>query len=395
MKIFVPAMGRVNTRNRDGSEVRFAEMAKEWIARGEDLHILLPEREVDVLSQQGVRGATLQVLKEPVGSERDSLSNVLIVYAVRMLQSLRVKYPAPVDVIYAPSDFLVDTIPAFLCKLRNKRARLFVCVFLLAPHPLKGYQGIHTDRRRFPTARGVLYYLTQKITIRLTRRLHGKLLVLNNADRDTLIESGVAGADVIVVSMGVDVDGFSRTPADVHGEYDGIFLGRLHPQKGVLDLIEIWKRVCAKRSSSRLAVVGGGDEWWFDQLRRRIEAEGLQANIDLLGFRAGEEKVKLLKSAKCLVIPSYYESWGMVAIEAMSCGLPVVAYDLPVFRDIFPQGMVRVPIGDTDAMADAVLTLTTEPEYAGRLSREAVSHARKFEWGAIADAELRVLAGQR
>ncbi len=394
MRIFVPAMGRVNTRNRDGSEVRFAEVAKEWIALGEDLHVLLPEREVDVLLQQGVCGATLQVLNEPIRSERDSLANVLIVYAVRMLQSLRVKYPVPVDVIYAPSDFLVDTLPAFLCRLKNKRARFFVCVFLLAPHPLTGYQGIHTGRRRFPTARGVLYYLTQKIAIKLTRKLGGKLLVLNSMDKQGLIDQGVPAADVRVVPMGVRVEEFARTPTDSPGTYDGIFVGRLHPQKGVLDLIEIWSKVCAKRPSSRLAIVGGGDEWWSDQLRRRAEAAGLQDNIDVLGFRAGKEKIKLLKSSKCLLLPSYYESWGMVAIEAMSCGLPVVAYDLPVFREIFRQGMVRAPIGDTDAMADAVLTLMTMPEEIERLSLEAVSHARKYDWGAIADAELRVLAGQ-
>lgn len=394
MKIFVPAMGRVNTRNRDGSEVRFAEMAKEWIERGEELHILLPEREVDVLSQQGVRGAALHVLKEPVRLQSDSLANVLAVYAVRMVQSFFVKYPVPVDVIYAPSDFLVDTIPAFLCRLRNKQARLFVCVFLLAPHPLKGYQGVYASGIRLPSARGLLFYLTQRIAIGLTRKLGGKLFVLNSMDRQGLIEKGVPAAEVYVVPMGVRVEEFARTSPGNPGAFDGIFLGRLHPQKGVFDLIEVWSKVCASRPESRLAVVGGGGEWWSDELRRRARAAGLNGNIEILGFKAGEEKIKLLKSAKFLLMPSYYESWGMVAIEAMTCGLPVVAYDLPVFREIFPQGMVRVPIGDTNAMADAVLALMTRPEQAERLAREAVSHARKHDWGAIADAELQVLAGQ-
>ena len=129
MRIFVPAMGRINTANRDGSEVRFAEIAKQWVRKGLSLTLLLPEREVAVLKGQGVEGVEFKVLPEPFRSEKDHLGNILLIYAFRLLQCFCIRYPRNIDIIYVPSDFLVDVLPGILCKLKNKTARLVVCLF--------------------------------------------------------------------------------------------------------------------------------------------------------------------------------------------------------------------------------------------------------------------------
>ena len=60
----------------------------------------------------------------------------------------------------------------------------------------------------------------------------------------------------------------------------------------------------------------------------------------------GGEKIKILKQSRLFVLPSFYESWGMVAAEAMAAGLPVVAYSLPVYQDLFSKGINQVKIGD-------------------------------------------------
>jgi len=65
--------------------------------------------------------------------------------------------------------------------------------------------------------------------------------------------------------------------------------------------------------------------------------------VDLLGFRQGAEKVRLLKNAGCFCMPSHYESFGQVAVEAMACGLPVVAYDLAIYDEISPAAWCAAP----------------------------------------------------
>lgn len=394
MNIFIPAMGRVNTANRDGSEVRFSEIARRWLAWGERLVVMLPVRQIGVFESQGVKGMDYRVFPEPMTSQADSLGNVLLTYLWRLLRCLFIVYPKGMDAIYAPSDFLVDLIPALLAKLRNPKAKLTVCVFLIAPNPLKGYENVFRPRWRVPTLRGILYWTTQMVAIALARAFGATLLVLNSQDRDTLLTRGVNARAVTVVTMGVDAAQFDAvSPTTETPRYDGIFLGRLHPQKGLLDLIRIWRIVCDAKPDARLAVIGGGSDWWFGKLTRAIAAAGLTANVDLLGFRQGEEKIRLLKAAGVFCMPSHYESFGQVAVEAMACGLPVVAYSLKIYDELFPGAMVRLPQGDVAGFAAQVLALLNSPARRAEVVGQASTVAARFDWEAIARNEL-CLAGR-
>jgi len=392
MRIFIPAMGRVNTKNRDGSEVRFSEIARRWLAMGHELVVMLPRRQIGVFESQGVHGMDYRVFPEPFESEADSLGNVLKTYLWRLWRCLFMAYPRGMDAIYAPSDFLVDLIPALLAKLRNPGAKLTVCVFLIAPNPFRGYENVFRPRWRVPTVRGVLYWSTQMLAVGLTRLFGGRMLVLNSLDRDTLLARGVHPGAVTVVTMGVDMGEFRNvevlpdTPS-----YEGIFLGRLHPQKGLLDLVKIWRAVCDARPAARLGIIGGGSDAWFSRLKAEIEGAGLSSNVDLIGFKQGAEKVRLLKNAGCFCMPSHYESFGQVAVEAMACGLPVVAYNLAIYDEIFPGGMVRVPQGDVAGFAATVLGLMDDPARRSNLVAEAAKVAARFGWEAIAREELELV----
>jgi glycosyltransferase involved in cell wall biosynthesis len=392
MRIFIPAMGRVNTKNRDGSEVRFSEIAKRWLAWGQSLKVMLPRRQIGVFESQGVLGLDYQVFPEPFASEADSLGNVLKTYLWRLFRCLFVKYPRGLDAIYAPSDFLVDLIPALLAKLVNPRAKLTVCVFLIAPNPFKGYENVFRPRWRVPTLRGLLYYSTQAVAVCLARAFGARLLVLNAQDKHTLEARGIDGGFVEVVTMGVDAAVFDKVEITPETPvYEGIFLGRLHPQKGLLDLIRIWSLVCEKRPKARLGIIGGGSDWWFGKLGEEIARAGLSANVDLLGFKQGEEKIRLLKAAGCFCMPSHYESFGQVAVEAMAGGLPVVAYELAIYADIFPQGMVKLPQGDVAGFATQVLRVLDDQAWRTVLCDQARQVAAGFDWEAIAKRELSII----
>ena len=393
MRIFVPAMGRVNTRNRDGSEVRFAEIARQWLAQGVELLMLLPRREIGVLESQGVR-ATWRVHWEPLTSESDRLWNVLATYLWRIVTCPFASYPKGVDAVYAPSDFLFDLLPALLCRWKNPAARLVVCVFLIAPNPFRGYENVFGRKWKLPSIRGVLYYAAQWLSVALAKRAGATLLVLNSLDRQSLVAMGADPGRVHVVTMGVDMEFFRGvSPTPETPRYDGIFLGRLHPQKGLFDLVRIWRRVCDARPGSRLGIIGGGSDWWFAKLRQEIKEARLTEVVDLLGFRQGEDKVRLLKAAGCFVMPSHYESFGQVAVEAMASALPVVAYDLPIYREIFPTGMIITPLEDIEAFAGEVLAVLADPARRAAAVAASLDRAATFDWRAIAEREKGFVTG--
>lgn len=173
--------------------------------------------------------------------------------------------------------------------------------------------------------------------------------------------------------------------------YDGIFIGRLHPQKGLPDLVDIWERVVQKRPESKLAIIGGGSKEWSDWLESEIATRGLENNIDFLGFKIGEEKIKLLQSAKVFMMSSHYESWGMTAVEAMSAGLPVVGYDIPVFQEVFPEAMIKVPFEDKEAFVKQVLELLNDEYMRSQKAANSKSFVWRYDWSKVAEIELSIL----
>jgi len=386
LKIFVVALGRINTQNRDGSEVRFSQVTKKWVREGHELRILLPTRELSLLQNEGV-AAKYHVLSELIKSESESSLNVLTIYVLRLFQFAFYRLPDKFNIIYSPSDFLIDLIPAIFVKRRNKKAKLVVCVFLLAPNPSQ-------DRCQVSLSpiRGRLYYLSQRFGIFLMKKFADLFLVLNELDKKALSRYDV-GERVRVVNMGVDVKAVGTIKPSVQRMYDAIFVGRLTPQKGILDLIEIWNRVCQRKRGARLALVGGGSAKWIQTVVNEIKRNNLDNNVDFLGFREGREKFELLKSAKCFLMPSLYESWGMTVVEAMACALPVIAYDLPVFDSLFPYGMKKVPIGDVSAFAECVLDVLENEILRSKLAEEAQEMALKYDWDLVARQEMDLLKG--
>jgi len=106
---------------------------------------------------------------------------------------------------------------------------------------------------------------------------------------------------------------------------------------------------------------------------------GLQGNIIRAGYLEGDEKFRTLQQARVFVMPSWFESFGQVNLEAMKCGLPVVAYDLPVYG-VFKKGMVKVPVRDNVHMVDEILRLLDDSRMYEAQRAEALEFSAEFSW---------------
>ena len=200
--------------------------------------------------------------------------------------------------------------------------------------------------------------------------------------RRTLVEH--FGGDAVVIPNGVDVGFFAD--AEPRPEWSGGtigFVGRINePRKGLPTLLEALPRIIAARPDVRLLVAGKGDE---EEAVKGLPAE-VRSRIEFLGMVTDEEKASLLRSVDLYVAPNTGgESFGIILVEAMSAGAPVLASDLDAFRQVLDGGAAGqlFPVEDADALADAAIRLLGDPARLAELRESGSRHVRRFDWETV------------
>jgi phosphatidylinositol alpha-mannosyltransferase len=166
-----------------------------------------------------------------------------------------------------------------------------------------------------------------------------------------------------------------------------VFAGRHDPRKGLPTLVSAWPAI-HRRTGARLRVAGA-DPLAVRLLlgRRRVPDDG----VDVLGLLSQARLTEELLAAQILVAPSLgMESFGMVLARAFGCALPVVASDIPGYRDVVtPETGLLVPPGDADALAEAVVELLEDEPRRRSMGAAARRLAEeRYSWDAIAERLL-------
>ncbi len=185
--------------------------------------------------------------------------------------------------------------------------------------------------------------------------------------------------DYRVVPNGVDVERFrpSGAPRDPN---EVLFVGRPDGRKGLSVLLRALPRVLERRPEARLVIVGSRPE----QVKL---PKALLSSVELRGVVDEREIVRTMHSASLLCAPSTgAESFGIVLIEALAAGLPVLASDIPGYRAVVTPGRdgVLVPPGDPDALARSLTNLLLDGELRVRLSEAGLRTAQRYDWPTVA-----------
>ena len=160
--------------------------------------------------------------------------------------------------------------------------------------------------------------------------------------------------------------------------YDGCFFGRLHHQKGPLEMIEIWKKVINYKPNAKLAIIGNGTE--EKKIRDLIFKYKMDRNVELKGYLFGENKNKVLLSSKIMVHPAIYDTGGMAVCQGMSYAIPAVSFDLEGLKYTYPKGMIKINCFNTDEFANKIIHLLNNKEEYEKYSKEALDLANSWGW---------------
>lgn len=223
------------------------------------------------------------------------------------------------EFVYSASDFLPDSIPAAIYKIKGTK--------WVAGFYLKAFRD------------NPLHYYSQKMVKVLINWLADMVIVTNPTMYDVFpkkVKTWING--------GIDLSlaGLSDEPKI----YDAVFCGRIHPSKGIDELAQIWKLVREQKPNATLAVIGDGD-LGVDYLKGLI---GKNMGVTYFGYM-GDERFKVYKQSRVVLYPTplKYDHFSMAPIEAMACGCPCFSFKTPVISSMAGKGWVDLPTKESIA----------------------------------------------
>src|SRR3989344_4343394 len=228
------------------------------------------------------------------------------------------------DVIYSQSSIIDFLFLPWIVKLFDTKLRWYVLVENIVPPPHK---------RPGPFLRNLIPYIAFLIGDQLLRSANG-IFVLSTPLYDYY---KIRKINVIRIGeqYGIDLDIFKGSVSKSSPQFDAVYCGRLHEAKGVFDLIEVVKEVVKIKKNFVLGIMGDGSDDLKRRLSVRIATYRLKENIVFNGYVTGKRKGDILRRVGYFLFLSYDEAGGHAILEALACNKIVIAYNLPVYHEVF------------------------------------------------------------
>lgn len=267
-------------------------------------------------------------------------------------------------------------------------------VFLLRkPNVPVIYVANHTYAQQYKNLEKSIYRVLMKLE-RKGYKYAQRIVAISTTTKDSLVNDyQVPSEKITVIPVGVDVGIFK--PLDIKKIPNSVlYVGRLCERKGLYYLIESIKMVREAIPNIKLYLIGKGN--LREELQRLVEKHGLLRNVVFIGKVSEEELIKWYNRAEVFVLPSLFEGFGIVCIEAMACGVPVIGTKVPGIVDIIrdrDNGLL-VPPQDPDSLAKAIVQMLKDKglcKYLGERERKGI--LGKFDWSKISEEFIDLYKG--
>ena len=342
------------------------------------VHIILPRWVYEFLRSQ-IRikdNIVYHVVEEPVLPKNRF---TYLFYFIKAFFSIFMK-TENFDIIYCPGHQLELLFMALLAKFRNLGAKVIVWIHHLIPAPKERAQ--HGSKSLLDLVMDVLSFCTQEISITLMKKYANVIFTPTKYAQTEIIKRGFPPQRVIQIGNGVDLNRICGITTS-RKILDGCTIS-VYKRKGTAELLKMWSIVKKQKPFCKLAVIGSVES----SHRKLLSVLNLEKNVELYGFIPEEEKIRILKSCKFFISTSYEEGWSLSISEAMACKLPVVAYDLPVYKEVFEDKLITAPVGNINEMAKKIIFLLENPEDAKKIGEASREFVRRYDWSVVAEREL-------
>jgi D-inositol-3-phosphate glycosyltransferase len=255
--------------------------------------------------------------------------------------------------------------------------------------------------------------LEQQIRVDIERRtmaMADRIVAATDVDRSHMLDAYAANPrKIVVIPGGVNLDLFgpgerqaARRALGLGPEPTLLFVGRIQRLKGIDILIRAAAELRSDLGGLRVLVAGGTDDApgrqrseearELQRLRALVHELHLDDVVQFVGAVDQPGLPEYYRAADVTVMPSTYESFGLVAVESMACGTPVVASRVGGLATIVRDGEngALVPWRDPRLFADRIRPMLTDPAYAATLRRGALETAEQYSWGAVAERTVAV-----
>ena len=280
------------------------------------------------------------------------------------------------DIVHAQGSFAPYSTAAAL--VRTKYPTLLTAHGILAKE-LKFHKGINFIFILFihkPNER----YVVSKISNIIAVSLHVKNVI-----------SDMTQSQISVIQNGIDFEDIHNVQPHKSIEYPSIlFVGGLSKVKGIDTLLNAVPIIRKKILNLCLYVAGSGPE--ENKLKELVKELNIEENVNFLGYVSEIEKYSYYKSADVCVFPSIYEPFGIVLLEAMACGKPVVASNVGGIPFVVEEGKTGLLFesGNVEDLADKIMTILKNEELREKMGEAGRERAKEVTWDKIAERTVEV-----
>ena len=215
------------------------------------------------------------------------------------------------------------------------------------------------------------------------------ITISNFSKKDIVSQYNIKSGKVTVAYPGYNKDIFH--PRDSAKDYYIIYIGTIQPRKNLIRLIEAVARI----EDLKLVIVGktkgeGRQGWLYEETLQTPKRLGIANRVKFLGFVPTEDLPYLLSGAEAFVMPSLWEGFGIVVVEAMACGVPVIVSNTSSLPELVGKAGLMFDPYSVDQIEQAIRTIISDKKLRQKYSREALVQSRKFSWDKMARTVLKV-----
>jgi len=326
------------------------------------------------------KGHSIEVFASNIGSEEEKPKSI---------KNLTVRYLKAWDFAHTP------LIPSLFFKLTTISKDSVMHVHVSQPlipeiawliskiRKISYIAHVHVDIE--PTGKmGFLLPFYKKFFLKRVLRAASKIVVPTR-DYAALISKKyvIPEHKIAVIPYGVDLNNFKSISTELHNPIKLLFVGRLAKQKNIPLLINSLKKIIDKNDFNiELHVVGDGEE--KNKIALLIKALKLDDKVILHGSLIGNRLYQIYSNSDIFILPSAYESFGIVLIEAMASGLPIVVSDIPAVGNVIENEKTGLLTKLTpEDFSKAIETMITNSELREGLIRNGLKEVKKYDWDKI------------